>query len=93
MVQLFIIISFFVFLALSYAISSTLLRAGIIGQIIVGIIYGLPLSSILQVDWQETFLVLGYLGLVLIVFEGGLSTRLDLLQKNFFLSVISAATG
>lgn len=93
MVQLLIIISFFVFLALSYAISSTLLRAGIIGQIIVGIIYGLPLSSILQVDWQETFLVLGYLGLVLIVLEGGLSTRLDLLQKNFFLSVISAATG
>lgn len=93
MVQLLVVISFFVFLALSYAISSALLRAGIIGQIIIGIIYGLPLGSILEVEWQETFLVLGYLGLVLIVFEGGLTTRLDLLQNNLFLSVLSAATG
>lgn len=41
----------------------------------------------------ETFLYLGYIGLVLIIFEGGLSTRLDLLKANFTLSICGAATG
>jgi Kef-type K+ transport system membrane component KefB len=41
----------------------------------------------------ETFLYLGYIGLILIIFEGGLSTRLDLLKANFTLSICGAATG
>lgn len=36
----------------------------------VGIVFGPPLANILPQDWQQTFLALGYLGLVLIVFEG-----------------------
>ena len=35
-----------------------------------GIIYGTPLANILEKDWQETFLALGYVGLILIIFEG-----------------------
>lgn len=58
-----------------------------------GIIYGEPLANILQHDWAETFLYLGYIGLILIIFEGGLSTRLDLLKANFTLSIVGAATG
>lgn len=41
----------------------------------------------------ETFLYLGYIGLILIIFEGGLSSRLDLLKANFTLSICGAATG
>jgi Kef-type K+ transport system membrane component KefB len=70
-----------------------LIRAGIIGPIAVGIIYGKPLANILHYDWQQTFLFLGYVGLILIIFEGGLTTRMDLLKRNFTLSLFAAATG
>lgn len=88
-----ILISFFTFLWISEYISAKVIRAGIIGPIAVGIIYGEPLANILHHDWAKTFLYLGYIGLILIIFEGGLSTRIDLLKANFALSVLSAATG
>jgi hypothetical protein len=50
--------------------SAKIIRAGIIGHIAVGIIYGRPLADILETDWQKTFLALGYVGLILIIFEG-----------------------
>ncbi|CAI7671656.1 unnamed protein product [Penicillium bialowiezense] len=86
-------ISFFFFLALAKWFSAKIIHAGIIGQIAVGIIYGVPLANILEHNWQETFLALGYVGLILIIFEGGLGTRVDLLKQNFTLSMVGAATG
>jgi Kef-type K+ transport system membrane component KefB len=59
----------------------------------VGIIYGRPLADILEIEWQETFITLGYVGLILIIFEGGLGARIDLLKQNFVLSMLGAATG
>lgn len=47
-----------------------ILNAGFLGEIAVGVIFGSPLTGILLNDWQQTFLVLGYIGLLLIVFEG-----------------------
>ncbi|KAI4845580.1 CPA2 familytransporter [Aureobasidium sp. EXF-8845] len=41
----------------------------------------------------ETFLAIGYIGLILIIFEGGLTSRMDLLKQNFFLSMLAATTG
>lgn len=92
-VDILIIVSFFTFLWVAGYISKRVIRAGIIGPIAVGIIYGQPLANILQHNWQETFLYLGYIGLILIIFEGGLTARLDLLRANFTLSVFGAATG
>ncbi|KAK5796516.1 hypothetical protein VI817_005801 [Penicillium citrinum] len=92
-VDILIIVSFFFFLSLAEWVSAKIIRAGIIGQIAVGIIYGEPLANILKGPWQETFLAVGYIGLILIIFEGGLQIRLDLLKKNFLLSVLGAATG
>ena len=92
-VDILIIISFFTFLWISEYVSAKVIRAGIIGPIAAGIIYGQPLANILHYDWQETFLYLGYIGLILIIFEGGLTTRMDLLKANFTLSVCCAATG
>ncbi|CAG8083422.1 unnamed protein product [Penicillium olsonii] len=69
-VQILIIISFFFFLSLAKWFSAKIIHAGIIGQIAVGIIYGVPLANILEHTWQETFLALGYVGLILIIFEG-----------------------
>ncbi|CAE7205245.1 hypothetical protein PTNB73_07068 [Pyrenophora teres f. teres] len=115
-VDILILVSFFTFLWISEYVSAKVLRAGIIGPVVVGIIYGDPLANLLHRDWAgkhpghgqkeqhatftdslpwpvETFLYLGYIGLVLIIFEGGLSTRLDLLKANFTLSICGAATG
>ncbi|RAH48959.1 cation:proton antiporter [Aspergillus brunneoviolaceus CBS 621.78] len=92
-VDILILISFFFILSLAEWASAKIIRAGIIGQIAVGIIYGKPLADILELDWQETFLSLGYVGLILIIFEGGLSARLDLLRANLVLSMLGAATG
>lgn len=86
-------ISFFTFLWISEYASAKVIRAGIIGPIAVGIIYGEPLANILHHDWAETFLYLGYIGLILIIFEGGLSARLDLLKANLTLSLVGATTG
>ncbi|KAJ5916778.1 Cation/H+ exchanger [Penicillium tannophilum] len=92
-VEILIIISFFFFLSLAKWVSAKVIQAGIIGQIAVGIIYGVPLANILEHNWQETFLALGYVGLILIIFEGGLGARVDLLKQNFTLSMVGAATG
>ncbi|CEL09677.1 Putative Na /H exchanger family protein [Aspergillus calidoustus] len=92
-VQILVIISFFFFLSLAEWLSAKVIRAGIIGQIAVGIIYGKPLADILELEWQHTFIALGYVGLILIIFEGGLGARIDLLKQNFSLSMIGAATG
>jgi hypothetical protein len=72
-----IIISFFFFLSLAEWISAKIIRAGIIGQIAVGIIYGKPLADILEYSWQKTFLALGYVGLILIIFEGMMTRYRD----------------
>ena len=70
MIPLLTIISFLFFLAIAEWASGTVFRAGLIGQIIVGLIYGVPIGNILALDWQRTFVDLGYVGLILIVFEG-----------------------
>lgn len=92
-VSILIIISFFTLLWIFEYISFRVIRAGILGPIAAGIIYGKPLANILHIEWQETFITLGYIGLILIIFEGGLTARLDLLRANFTLSMCAAATG
>ncbi|KAL2267910.1 hypothetical protein VTJ83DRAFT_5187 [Remersonia thermophila] len=92
-IRILTLISFFLFLALAEWLADRFLRAPLVGQIIVGLLYGLPLANILVLDWQETFLALGYLGLILIIFEGGLTIRLDLLRRNLVLSVAAALIG
>jgi Kef-type K+ transport system membrane component KefB len=62
-------------------------------MIIVGAIYGAPLAAWLPVEWQASFTALGYLGLILLVLEGALSTDLGLLTHNFVLSFLCAITG
>jgi predicted MFS family arabinose efflux permease len=64
------LISFFLFLAIAEWLADKVVRASLIGHIIVGLIYGVPIANILGLDWQATFLALGYIGLILIIFEG-----------------------
>ncbi|KAK4121516.1 Sodium/hydrogen exchanger [Parathielavia appendiculata] len=87
------LVSFFLCLGIAEWLADKLIRAPLIGHITVGLIYGVPLANILAPDWQETFLALGYIGLILIIFEGGLTIRLDLLCQNLVLSVVAALLG
>jgi hypothetical protein len=69
-ISILTLLSFFLFLAVSEWLSDKIFRAGLIGQIVVGLIYGVPIANILALQWQEAFLALGYIGLILIIFEG-----------------------
>lgn len=54
---------------LNWAID-TVLYCGLIGQILVGIAWGTPAGQLLSVEAEEVVVQLGYLGLILIVYEG-----------------------
>lgn len=92
-IDILVLVSFFFFLSSFGWVFSKIIRAGLIGQILLGVLYGAPVGNILHAAWQETFLAVGYIGLILIIFEGGLTIRLDLLKANFLLSLIAATIG
>ncbi|GJE83967.1 Sodium/hydrogen exchanger [Phanerochaete sordida] len=92
-VELLILLSFIFFLNVVRTVADYYLYAGIIAEIVLGMVYGDPLAGILPSDWEGTFTVLGYLGLIGIVFEGGLSTDLSLLVANLPLSILCACVG
>jgi Kef-type K+ transport system membrane component KefB len=72
-----------------------LLYCGLIGEILIGIIWGLPVgrTAWLTEGTQEAIQAFGYLGLVGLVFEGGLGTSLAQLRKAMLLSVSVATIG
>ncbi|CAD6441978.1 7c53ff06-ac29-4083-8b7a-a50b6ff5a787 [Sclerotinia trifoliorum] len=87
--------SFIVLLNITRYILDRALYCGIIGQILIGIIWGLPVggTSWLTHGDQETIQALGYLGLIGLVFEGGLSTDFKQLRKCAYVSVSVATVG
>ncbi|KAK0236346.1 sodium-hydrogen antiporter [Armillaria nabsnona] len=85
--------SFLFFINLAEGLANYLIEAGLLGSLVVGIIYGPEAANILPTDAQTTFQIIGYIGLLLIVFEAGLSTDMSLLYKNIWLSLLVAITG
>ncbi|SGY84005.1 BQ5605_C009g05669 [Microbotryum silenes-dioicae] len=79
-------------LQVARSVANAIFGAGLLGEIMIGVIYG-PVAKILPIEWEETILVLGYLGLVLIVFEGGLDIRPSLFVPALPLSTIAALLG
>jgi len=71
------------------------LYCGIVSEILIGIIWGLPVGGTawLAQSTQEAIQAFGYLGLIGLVFEGGLTTDLALLKKSAGLSVSVATIG
>lgn len=62
------------FLLLENAINwlfDRLLFCGLIGQIAIGIAWGTPGGKLLAEDVEKAIMQLGYLGLILLVYEGG----------------------
>ncbi|KAF8542198.1 Cation/H+ exchanger [Trichophaea hybrida] len=66
---------------------------GLIGQVLLGVLWGTPLGGLLERAVETTIVQLGYIGLILLVYEGGLGTSLRPLISNLFLSIFVALTG
>lgn len=87
--------SFLILLNLFRYTLDTLLYCGLLGEIFIGVLYGLPLggSAWLSLPLQEAVQILGYLGLIALVFEGGLSTSASDLRKTVMISISVATVG
>lgn len=70
LLHLLVLASFLYLTNVARIVADHYLYAGIVAEIAFGIIYGSPLGNLLPVDWEATFTALGYLGLILVVFEG-----------------------
>lgn len=84
------------FLLALNAISSVLdrtLACGLIGQVLIGTAWGEPGARWLSTDFQRVVSSLGYLGLILVVYAGGVETDVVALRKNILLSAGVAITG
>ncbi|KAH8919857.1 Sodium/hydrogen exchanger [Atractiella rhizophila] len=77
---------------INYILDSTV-YCGLIGQIFIGVAWGTPAGKWLTEEAEHTIVQLGYLGLILLVYEGGLSTSFSALKANLLLSTSVALTG
>jgi hypothetical protein len=73
-VTILIISSFLLLLnAVNYVLDRTV-YCGLVGQLFIGIGWGMPGSNWLSAELQDSIVQLGYIGLILIVYEGKNST-------------------
>ncbi|KAF2716947.1 Sodium/hydrogen exchanger [Polychaeton citri CBS 116435] len=93
-VTILILTSFLLFLNVINYVFDRLVYCGLLGQILVGVWFGAPGTDWLNDQVQVVAQQLGYLGLILIVYEGrGLNTNLKTLKANLLLSSAVAVTG
>ncbi|KAJ7662167.1 Cation/H+ exchanger [Mycena polygramma] len=85
--------SFLYLINVAETVFARLINAGLLGSLFIGVVFGSEASGILPETIQSTFVALGYIGLLLIVFEAGLSTNISLLFDNVMLSCTIALTG
>ena len=69
-VTILIIASFLLLLnAINYVLDR-IVYCGLVGQLFIGIAWGIPGANWLSADLQHSIVQLGYIGLILIVYEG-----------------------
>ncbi|GLB42697.1 putative sodium/hydrogen exchanger family protein [Lyophyllum shimeji] len=85
--------AFIYLLKVAESILTTTISAGLIGSLALGIIAGPEVLDLLPEYVQRTFIILGYIGLLLIVFEAGLSTDITLLYNHVLISNVTAFSG
>ncbi|KAJ7231999.1 Cation/H+ exchanger [Mycena rebaudengoi] len=85
--------SFLYLINVAEALFTRYINAGLLGSLCIGILYGSQVADILPAAVQTTFITLGYVGLLLIIFEAGLSTTMSLLFDNLLLSCMVAISG
>ncbi|KAJ5187266.1 hypothetical protein N7449_010260 [Penicillium cf. viridicatum] len=70
-----------------------LLYCGLIGQLFLGVLWGTPGAQWFDLEIERVIQQIGYLGLILLIYEGGLSTSIKSLKANILLSTTVAITG
>ncbi|TIA97040.1 hypothetical protein E3P77_01326 [Wallemia ichthyophaga] len=90
---LLVLLGFYFCLQLARIIADLVLSAGLLGEIAVGIIFGGPLAGILPESWEETWLTVGYLGLILIVLSGGLDFDAQVFVRAIPIAFVAAFWG
>ncbi|RYP22120.1 hypothetical protein DL765_001879 [Monosporascus sp. GIB2] len=92
-VQILILSSFFLALNAINSVLDRTLYCGLIGQVFIGIAWGTPGGKWLSAELENAIVQVGYLGLILIVYEGGASTSIPAIKANLALSTCVALTG
>ncbi|KAJ7443939.1 Cation/H+ exchanger [Mycena galericulata] len=91
--SLLVVSSFLYLINVAEAVFARFINAGLLGSLCMGILFGSQVAGILPEALQSTSITLGYIGLLLIVFEAGLSTNIALLVDNILLSCAVALSG
>lgn len=74
-VTILVLVSFLLLLNVVNWVLDKAIYCGLIGQILVGVWFGTPGARWLDQDIEDTVMQLGYIGLILIVYEGHFSSR------------------
>ncbi|KAG2008619.1 sodium-hydrogen antiporter [Coprinopsis cinerea AmutBmut pab1-1] len=88
--------SFLYLLRVVEYLSDLITNTHLLGSLLLGILWASPhVGNLLNTQILSTFTLLGYIGLLLLIFEAGLTTPLSLLLKpaNLALSMLVAAAG
>lgn len=93
MVRILVLSSFLLLLNVVNFVVDKFLYCGLVGQILLGIAWGTPGGKWIDNETEQVFIDLGYLGLLLVVYEGGLLCSVGSLLKNLHLSSVIAVTG
>lgn len=91
--DILVLAAFLLALNIVNAVLDQTLYCGLVGQVFVGVAWGTPGAGWLSAPAERAVAQLGYLGLVLIVFEGGTSSALPTMRANLALSSGVALTG
>lgn len=81
-VTILILTSLLLLLNLIGYVLDRLIYCGLLGQIFIDIAWGAPGGQWLSVAMQKGLIQLGYLGLILVVYEDGLSTNFSALKNQ-----------
>ncbi|RYP40850.1 hypothetical protein DL768_010571 [Monosporascus sp. mg162] len=92
-VQILILSSFLLALSAINSVLDRTLYCGLIGQVFIGIAWGTPGGKWLSAELENAIVQVGYLGLILLVYEGGASTSIPAIKANLALSMCVALTG
>ena len=92
-ITILVLASFLLLLNILGAALDSFFYCGLVGQILIGLAWGTPGARLLSKSFEEVATQLGYLGLILIVFEGGHSTSVPSVRKHLPLSICVAGTG
>lgn len=90
---LLILASFLYLINVADQLANRFLHAGLLGPLLIGIVYGPAAANLLTPSLQSTLISLGYIGLLLLVLEAGLTTSPDTLAPHLPLALAVACTG